>query len=139
MTKNLVKKTTLPFLSTSLIILVIHGSLVNLSVFPDYNLSFWWLIYAGLIPISLLGLGLIAHVYNKTKKVSSIGKNYMLYTFVKMVFSLLILLPWLINKDETSKPMVAQFFLVFFPFLLVETILLVKLLNTSFDEKNKNE
>ncbi|MBD3638292.1 MAG: hypothetical protein HUJ25_13145 [Crocinitomicaceae bacterium] len=99
----------------------------------------WYWNYVFLVPVSALGMAYIAKRYSKSKKITSIGKNYILYTVVKMILSILFLLPWLLNKDESSKPMVIQFFIIFFPFLLVETILLVRLLNTPLDEKMKNE
>lgn len=99
----------------------------------------WYWNFVFLIPVTFLGLFFIQKRYQKTKKITSIGKNYLLYTTLKMISSFVFLLPWLLNKDETSKPMVINFFIVFFPFLLVETWLLVRLLNSPLDEKVKNE
>ena len=135
----LLKKITLPILVTSIILASIHGALIESEVFKNFNLSYWWLIYAGLVPISLFGLGYIAHRYKKSEKITSIGINYIGYTVLKVLVAFAVLAPWLIDKDTSSKPMVAQFFSVFFPFLLVETILLVKLLNTPLDEKKEND
>ena len=99
----------------------------------------WYWIFVFLIPLSFSGIFFIQKRYEKTKKITSIGKNYLFYTVLKMILSVVFLLPWLLNKDESSKPMVITFFIIFFPFLLVETWLLVRLLNNPFDEKVKNE
>ena len=99
----------------------------------------WYLVYAFMIPTSVIGLYFIKMRFDKSQKITSIGKNYIAYTVLKMILAIVFLLPWLLNKDESSRPMVITFFTVFFPFLLVETILLVRLLNTPLDEKVKNE
>ena len=105
----------------------------------EYIPDDWFFVYLFLIPVSVAGLYFIQKRYEKSKKITSIGKNYLVYTTFKMILSVVFLLPWLLNKDESSKPMVINFFIVFFPFLLVETWLLVRLLNNPLDEKMKNE
>lgn len=139
MIDSLVKKTTGVFLLAALVILLINVALIFSGIFAKYDLKDWFWSYVFLVPVSIFGLWFIALRYIKSKKITSIGKNYLLYTAAKMMLSILFLLPWLLNKDEATKPMVIQFFAVFFPFLLVETILLIRLLNSPLDEKNKNE
>lgn len=139
MNEPLLKKTLIPFSIAGILLCSIHGALVYSNAFPKFNLEDWFWNYIFLIPITLLGLYYIVFRFKKSQKITSIGKNYILFTVVKMILALVFLLPWLLNKDETSKPMIIQFFSIFFPFLLVETILLVRLLNVPLDEKLKNE
>lgn len=133
-----IKKTAGTFLIIACCILLLNASMFFLKG-TNYDIEYWYLNYVYLIPISFFGLYLIAYRYKKSEKITSIGKNYIAYTALKMIFAIIFLMPWLMNKDETTKPMVIHFFIVFFPFLLVETILLVRLLNAPLDEKNKNE
>ena len=139
MNDHLARKTALQFLVISFTLFGLHFGLVELNLFPNLQISKWWLNYIFLIPLSATGLYLVAYRYRKTSKVTSIGKNYILYTVLKMILAILFLLPWLLTKSDTSRPMVIHFFIAFFPFLLVETILLVRLLNTPLDENLKNE
>ena len=138
MNDPLIKKSLSIFLFSAVGIFLIHLA-VLFAIGKIYETPYWYLSYAFLVPISFLGIQIIIKRYQKSKKVTSIGKNYIAYTALKMILAIIFLLPWLLNKDETSKPMVIHFFVVFFPFLLVETILLVRLLNTPLDEKIKNE
>ena len=139
MNDPLIRKTTLPFLIVSLLLLITHFAIIKSDVLANYIVDDWYWNYVFLVPVSLIGLGIVAHRFKKTEKITSIGKNYIAYTVLKMIFAIVFLLPWLLNKDESSKPMVIQFFAIFFPFLLVETILLIRLLNSPLGEKNKNE
>ena len=137
MNDPLVKKTAGLFLIVAICFLLLNIGIVFL--LPKVAVQDWYWNYVFLIPISVLGMTIIARRYTKSQKITSIGKNYIAYTALKMLLAIVFLIPWLLNKDENSKPMVIHFFIVFFPFLLVETILLVRLLNTPLDEKVKNE
>ena len=134
-----IRKTVIPFLIVSVILFVANAILIMTDLFEKVVIKDWFWNYVFLVPVSLVGLAFIAGKYYQSQKITSIGKNYILYTVVKMVLAVVFLLPWLLHKDDSSKPMVIQFFAIFFPFLLVETILLVRLLNTPLDEKIKNE
>lgn len=139
MNDPLLKRILPPFLLVAVLCFAINGYLMVSGIFSSYQLSDWWMNYVMLVPLTAGGLYFITHSYTKSGKITSIGKNYIAYTVIKMVLSMAFLLPWLLNKDASSKPMVAQFFSIFFPFLLVETILLVRLLNTPLGEKKENE
>lgn len=139
MINAILKKFISIFLVVAFLLFLIHLALTLLVLEDSQKIGTWWLSYVYLIPITVIGLFMVIVNYGKTRKLSSIGKTYLLYTVIKMVGAVALLLPWLLFKDETSKPMVFHFFAVFLPFLLIETILIVKLLNISLDEKNKNE
>ncbi|MEX1000827.1 MAG: hypothetical protein WDZ35_01790 [Crocinitomicaceae bacterium] len=124
------------FIIAALIIFIINAA-INTFLLDDYKLTYWWLNYVFLVPVTVIGLYFVPLKYRKTHRPTSIGKGFVVYTAVKMILSILFLLPWLLNKDPSSKPMVIQFFSIFFPFLLVETILLVRLLNVELGEKNE--
>lgn len=135
MTEEIIKKTLLPFSLVAILLLAINAGLMLSGLLENYSLKLWWAVHLFLIPLTFFGLFFIAKRLKQTQKITSIGKNYILYTVIKMILSIIFLLPWLLFKDDSSKPMVIQFFLIFFPFLLVETILLVRLLNLPLDEK----
>ena len=127
------------FLIAAVVIFIANAAIIYTGLLDEFELSNWWLNYVFLVPVTVLGLYFVPLKYRKTGKVSAIGKGFVVYTAIKMILSILFLLPWLLNKDSSSKPMVIQFFSVFFPFLLIETFLLIRLLNSQFAEKNKNE
>lgn len=139
MNDPLLKRILPLFFLVAAICLAINAYLMLSGIFSNFEISDWWMSYVFLIPVTAGGLYFITRSYTKSRKITSIGKNYIAYTVIKMVLSMAFLLPWLLNKDASSKPMVAQFFCIFFPFLLVETILLVRLLNTPLGEKKENE
>jgi len=62
----------------------------------------------------------------------------MILTIVKMIGSLAFLAPWLLYKDEFSRPFAIQFFMIFFPILLLETLILVKMINIPTPDSKKN-
>jgi len=95
-----------------------------------------WKIYLFLIPITILGIVYIN--YSNKKDPTSTIKSITLLLLVKMIGSLLFLAPWIIEKNELTKPMVMQFFAVFFPILLIETVSLIQLLNNLPNKIEKN-
>jgi hypothetical protein len=139
MVDTILKRFISIFLITAIILFLIHLVVTLIALEDTYTVGFWWLSYAYLVPITILGFYMVIGKYGKTGKISSVGKSYLLYTGIKMLGAIGLLLPWLLFKDDSSKPMVIHFFAVFLPFLFIETLLIVKLLNTSFEEKNKNE
>jgi len=139
MIDSILKRFISIFLIVAFLLFLAH-LVVTLFVLEDVQkISMWWLSYVYLIPITILGLYMVIGKYGKTGKVSSIGKTYLLYTGIKMVGAIALLSPWLLFKDDTSKPMVIHFFAAFLPFLFVETMLIVRLLNTSMEENKNNE
>ncbi|MFT5778697.1 MAG: hypothetical protein ACI837_001653 [Crocinitomicaceae bacterium] len=127
MTNNLFLSTVKPVLILSLALLAIHVTLVFAALPPIYVQSYFWLIYLFLIPMTVGALFFI--VKAKVKKPKSVGKSFFIYMVIKMLLILGFLTPWLITKTDFSRPMVYQFFAVFFPLLFMETYVLVKLVN----------
>jgi general stress protein CsbA len=116
-----------PVLILSSAIFIIHLALLFLALPPVYFASKFWLIYLFLVPLTLAGIYFIQKKHLADSK--SVGKNFFIYMIAKMVLTLLFLSPWLVYKDEFSRPMVYQFFAIFFPLLFMETFVLIKLLN----------
>ncbi len=90
-------------------------------------------IYIFLGVISILGVSLLFVVSKKDETL--IGKGYLSYSVIKILSSAVFLLPWLLNKDELTRPFVYQFFGVFFPILIIETSIILKLINQKSTEK----
>ena len=139
MTEDIIRKTLRPFSLLAVLLLLLNAGLMFSGLLDNYFLNLWWAVHAFLTPLTFFGLFFIAKRLKKTQRTSSIGKNYILYTVIKMILSIIFLLPWLLYKDDSSKPMVYQFFLIFFPFLLIETVLLVRLLNLPLHEEIIND
>lgn len=95
-----------------------------------------WIFYPILTGLSILLLFFVAKTAMKSPNSSS--KTYLLFSSIKIIISLGLLIPYVMPRTENSKIIVINFFLIFFPLLLVETIGVVKLINYPFDEKNKN-
>ena len=92
------------------------------AIYNDFRVVY---IYLFLSFMSLIG---IVGIYFIQKNDSTmIGKGFMVFIMVKLFASLAFLLPFLLNQDETTRPFVYQFFGVFFPILLVETILILQI------------
>ncbi len=121
------QKIALPVILVSAALFIIHVMLVLFVLPPVYALSKFWLIYLFLVPLTLGGLYFIHRASKKTD--NSVSKGFFIYMVVKMILVLLFFTPWLIYKDEFSRPIVYQFFLVFFPLLFMETYVLIKLVN----------
>jgi hypothetical protein len=93
-------------------------------------------IYIFLFTLSELGVGLLYLVSKNDDTL--IGKGFLAYTVIKILGSLVFLLPWLLQQDEFTRPFVYQFFAVFFPSLIVETLVVLKLVNVNPNENLKN-
>ena len=76
-------------------------------------------------------------VFKRLSSQKSAIKPYLYATSLKLVILAATLVPFIIPRTESSKFYVFQFFIFFFPLLLVETIGVVTLLNHSLDEKSK--
>lgn len=76
-------------------------------------------------------------VFKRLSAQKSAIKPYLYATSFKLVILAATLIPFIIPRSESSKFYVIQFFIFFFPLLLVETIGVVTLLNHPFDEKSK--
>ena len=94
-------------------------------------------IYLFLGVLSLAGFAAIFAIQKSDD--SLVGKGFLAFTILKMVGSLLFLIPWITNQDEFTRPFVYQFFGVFFPTLLVETWLILRLLKINEAKKEQKE
>ncbi len=94
-------------------------------------------IYVFLIVLSVVGVSLLFLVSKNDDTL--IGKGYLSYSVIKILSSAVFLLPWVLNKDELTRPFVYQFFGVFFPSLIIETSIILKLINQKSSENQKND
>lgn len=115
----------------------IHIMLIDYVLPENYNQIHVIFIYVFLGTLSLLGISAIFLVHKNDD--SLIGKGFLAYTVFKILGSLVFLSPWLLEQDELTRPFVYQFFAIFFPSLLVETLLILQLVNTVETEKSKND
>ena len=102
-------------------------------------MPYWWTIYLFLVPQFLLSYFYVLKKAASKATMPEVGKKYVITLTLRMLAALIFLFPWLIVKDETSKPMVGQFFFVFFPLLVVEIKLLVSFLNSSVQDFSEEE
>ncbi len=134
------KVSTISFLSVIVLVWTINFAFVQGAFLVDYiRLSYWWVIYPVLIPQFLIAYFYVLRKAANQKTLEEVGKKFIITLTLRMFLAILFLLPWLINKDETSRPMVGQFFFVFFPLLVVEIKLLVSYLNQSVPEFQEEE
>jgi ABC-type iron transport system FetAB permease component len=120
-------KSAKPIVTVSLVLLSAHLILLQFALPEIYRQSKFWAIYLFLVPMTLGAIYII--VKEKNKNANSVGKNFFVYMAIKMLLILLFLSPWLVYQNEFSRPIVYQFFAIFFPLLFVETIVLVRLVN----------
>ena len=129
------------FLLLEILFMVLLGGLhylILINFLPSVYLSSKvLLIYLFLLPLSLLGTWAIFAISKNDD--SLIGKGFLVFTTIKILGSLVFLLPFILNKDEATKPFVYQFFAVFFPSLIVETMVILKLTNLAEAEKIKKQ
>lgn len=92
--------------------------------------------YAFLVGLSLLGITGIFLIRKSDD--TMIGNGFLVFTTLKIFASIGFLLPWLTNQDDLTMPFIYQFFGVFFPLLLIETIIIVKLTNSIIREKKED-
>jgi len=127
MIKSLFLKTAMPIIALSFGLIAVHITLIRYKLPAVYGESQFWLIYLFMIPMTLGALFII--VKKSKNSPVSVGKGFFIYMSIKMILIMLFLSPWLFFKDEFTRPMVYQFFCVFFPFLFMETYVLIKLVN----------
>lgn len=99
----------------------------------------WWMIHVFFLIITLSGFALISRSHDRSQEVRAIGKSYLLYTTVKILLALIFIFPWLLGDKAIAKIFVGHFFSIFFPYLLVETTLLIRYLNGPMGEKSKSD
>ena len=90
---------------------------------------YWWLVYVVLIPQFLYSYFYCLKFATKKETIPDVGMKFIKSLSLKALLAILFLLPWIIYKDASSRPMVGHFFYVFFLLLIVETGLLVSYLN----------
>lgn len=132
------KKYLKPLLLLETLFMVLLGAihfLIAKFLLPEIYFSYQLIfIYLFLLPLSLLGTMAIFYIH-KTDD-SAIGKGFLAFTVLKIIGSFVFLLPFLINQDDFTRPFVYQFFAVFFPSLLVETFVILRMVNVVEAQKN---
>ena len=96
---------------------------------------FYIYIFLGLF--SILGISTIFLIHKNDD--SLIGKGFLVLTVFKILGSFVFLYPWLADQDESTKPFVFQFFAIFFPILLFETLIILRVINAIEEEKTIND
>ena len=94
-------------------------------------------IYIFLGLFSFLGISAIFLIHKNDD--SLIGKGFLVLTVFKILGSFVFLYPWLADQDEFTRPFVYQFFAIFFPTLLIETLVILKVINSIEAEKTIND
>ena len=126
-------------LSFELLFMVLLGAIHYLiaqyllpEIYQDFRVVYF---YIFLLSLSFVGTIAIFYIHKNDDEL--IGKGFLVYTVLKILGSFLCLLPFLLDKDASTKPLVFQFFAVFFPTLLVETLIFLKMIN--FIESQKTQ
>ena len=94
-------------------------------------------IYLFLGIFSILGISTIFLIHNNDDTL--IGTGFLVFTVFKILGSFLFLFPWISDQDELTRPFVYQFFAIFFPTLLFETLIILKVIKAIEDEKIIND
>ena len=111
---------------------ILHFLLLKSTLPEIYQKSSPWKIYLLLIPIEILGLRYIFVKYKKNNQ--SAMKSFMILMVVKMAATLIFLIPLIIFKNELTRPIVYQFFVIFFVILFAELVFLVKMLAVKLEK-----
>ncbi|MBK7130091.1 MAG: hypothetical protein IPM74_17155 [Crocinitomicaceae bacterium] len=115
---------------------VLHYWLVN-TLLLQYFIPQTWIIY---LVVTLLTVSTVVVVtYRYAKQKTSAAMAYFVMAFIKMVISVLFLLPWLINKTPLTKPFVLQYIIAFFIALFIELALIANVLNQKSALSVKND
>jgi hypothetical protein len=101
-------------------------------IYLDISLIY---IYIFLAAFSLIGIWAILMV----QKVNSelMPQALLSYTVIKFLGSLVFLLPSLLDKTDFTKPFIYQFFGIFFPILLIESVVFMRIVNKPNSENDK--
>ena len=113
----------------------IHIMLLEYILPANYQQTQLIYIYVFLGLLSVLGIGSIFLIHKNDD--SLIGKGFLVFAIIKILGSFVFLLPWLMNQDDFTRPFVYQFFAIFFPTLLVETMVILRVVTAIEDEKTK--
>ena len=136
MSKNFLRNELLKVVAFAIFVAAIHYFLLWKVLPAEFAVSNPWRIYAFLLPITLLGVIFIVKRFQKDH--TSVINTFMLFTVLKMMSALIFLGVIMFYLKEPAKPIVYQFFAIFFPFLFMETRLFVRMLSYSPSKFEKN-
>jgi len=128
-------------LSTLIIFFIFIGGIHILLleyILPDiYKQHQLIYIYVFLFSLSIIGISLLFLVSKNDETL--IGKGYLAYSVIKILSSAVFLYPWIANQDDLTRPFIFQFFGIFFPSLIIETLIVLKLVNLKDEQNQKND
>lgn len=133
MNSSLLKNTLLTILVFFIFIGGLHMMLLEYVLPESYKRIDILYIYIFLLCLSEIGVLLLFLVSKNDETL--IGKGFLTYTVIKILGSLVFLLPWLLNQDDFTKPFIYQFFGIFFPTLILETLVILRLVNAKTSKK----
>jgi len=90
-------------------------------------------IYIFFLVLSIIGISLLFLVSKNDETL--IGKGFLVYSVIKILSSAIFLYPWIAEQDDLTRPIVYQFFAVFFPNLIVETLVVLSFVNANTSKK----
>jgi Na+/proline symporter len=131
MTKS-IKNSLTTIVSALLFIAGIHILLLSYLLPESYTDISLIYIYIFLLVVSVLGILGVLMVQKHNKEI--MPQALLAYTVIKFLASLVFLLPDLLNQTDFTKPFVYQFFGIFFPLLLVESLVFMRILNNPSPE-----
>lgn len=139
MTNNSLRTSLHILLTIAFIVFVVDFFAIEAYMLMTANdVPYWPLIFVFQIPMFALSLIFLFKYMNNPQNKTSISQVYIFLMTVRVFLCLAFLFPWLFDKDESSYPMVGQFFFIFFVLLVAEISLLVRELNQSV-QKNEEE
>tara|TARA_B110000037_G_scaffold40411_1_gene49979 strand:+ start:20487 stop:20903 length:417 start_codon:yes stop_codon:yes gene_type:complete len=136
MSKNFLRNELLKVVAFTIVVAAIHYLLLWKYLPAKFADAAPWRIYAFLVPATILGVVFIVKRFQKDHK--SVANSFMLFTILKMIAALIFLGIIMFYIKEPARPIVYQFFALFFPFLFLETRLFVRMLSYSPSKFEKN-
>lgn len=136
MSKNFLRNELLKVLLFAIILAALHFVLLLKLLPAEYSEARPWRIHAFLLPVTIAGVVFIVTRFKKEH--TSVINTFMLFTVLKMIAALIFLGIIMFYLKEPGKPIVYQFFALFFPFLFMETRLFVRMLSYSPTKIEKN-
>lgn len=111
------------FLSLFLVLLGMHVALFSSlpKIYQQYPIIY---AHIGLFLAALL----LDFLLNRVKKIDDtlIGKTFLAFSTFKIIGGFLFLLPWILNKDDSSYPFIIQFFIIYFLYLTAEALIFIR-------------
>lgn len=132
MSNSSTSQAVIAFLSLVLIAWSINFTTIQVLLLSQkIALPLWWLVYLFLVPLTMLELLVtLRSISRRGRQSIATGKVYLIAMTVKSILSLCFLSPWILFKDSHSKPMVIQFFFLFFLLTAIEIKLIVNYLSS---------